>query len=208
VADDDTMLTDDEIAALTPAQRRALITRLSRPVDEIVPSRGWLRRSRERRVTSMVAMAVVLVPWIVYLAASLPRRYVADHWDATWVGFDVLLLALIAATAFLGWRRRQLVVVTGFATGTLLVCDAWFDVLTAHGEDRVWSLLSALVVELPLAAAMVAGSLQVFRLVAARLWVLEPGAHSWQVPIPLPSEADAAVRRRPRGPGERRTVAS
>lgn len=199
------MLTDDEIAALSPAQRRALITRLSRPVDEIVPSRGWLRRTRERRVTSLVLMAAVLVPWTGYLATSLPRRYVADHWDATWVGFDVLLLAMVLATAVLGWCRRQLVVVTGFATGTLLVCDAWFDVLTAHGDDRVWSLLTAVVVELPLAAAMVSGSLQVLRLVAARQWALEPGAHSWQIPIPLPSEADAAVRRGRRS-APRRTV--
>jgi len=205
---DGRVLTDAQISALSAAQRRDLIARLSRPVDEIVPSRRWLRRTRERRVTSLVAMAVVLVPWTGYLAASLPRRYVAHHWPATWVGFDVLLLVLIAATAVLGWQRRQLVVVTGFATGVLLLCDAWFDVMTAHGDDRAWSLLTALLVELPLAVAMTAGSLQVFRLVAARLWLLESGAHAWQVPIPLPSEADAAVRRRPRAPGGRRTVGS
>ena len=52
-------------------------------------------------------------------------------------------------------------------------------------------------VELPLAAVLIAGSLQVLRLFAARLWALDPGSHAWQVRIPLPSEADPAVRRRP-----------
>ena len=105
------------------------------------------------------------------------------------VGFDVLLLVMMAATAVLGILRRQLLVVTAFATGVLLLCDAWFDVMTAHGEDRAWSVATALVVELPLAAVLIAGSLQVLRLVAARLWAVEGGAHVWQVRIPLPSKA-------------------
>jgi hypothetical protein len=76
------------------------------------------------------------------------------------------------------------------------VCDAWFDVMTAHGEDRRWSVLTALLVELPLAALLIAGSVQVLRLVAARLWAVESGSHFWQIRIPLPSDADTAVRRR------------
>ena len=104
---------------------------------------------------------------------------------------------MMVATAVLGYLRRQMLVLTAFATGVLLVCDAWFDVMTAHGDDQVWSVVTALVVELPLAAVLIAGSLQILRLVAARLWALDPGAHAWQVRIPLPSEADTAVRRRP-----------
>ena len=178
------MLTDDQIAAMTPAERRDLITRLARPVDDIASTR-WLRRTREIRIALIVLSAVVLVPWTVYLAVTLPRAYVAHNWDRTWVGFDVLLLAMVAAT------------------GVLLLCDAWFDVMTAHGEDRAWSVATALVVELPLSAVLIAGSLQVLRLVAARLWAVEGGAHVWQVRIPLPSEADLAVRRRPTAPRSR-----
>lgn len=189
------MLTDEQIAALTPIERRELIARLVRPVEELVPSRRWLRRTREVRVAVMVMSAVVLVPWIGYLAATLPRVYVAQHWDLAWVGFDVVLLALITATAVLGYLRRQLLVLTAFAAGVLLVCDAWFDVLTAHGDDQTWSVLTALAVELPLAGLLIAGALQVLRLVAARAWLLEPGAHAWQIPIPLPSAGDQAVRR-------------
>ena len=91
-----------------------------------------------------------------------------------------------------------MLVLTAFATGVLLVCDAWFDVVTAHGDDQTWSVVSALVVELPLAAFLIIGALQILRLVAARLWALDAGQHAWQVRIPLPSEADTAVRGRPR----------
>ena len=192
------MLTDEQIAAMSPQERRDLIKRLARPVDDFVPSHRWLRRTRELRIPLVVGSAVVLVPWIAYLAITLPPRYVADNWDVTWVGFDVLLLVMMVATAVLGYLRRQMLVMTAFATGVLLVCDAWFDVVTAHGNDQTWSVVSAVVVELPLAALFITGSLQILRLVAARLWALDAGQHAWQVRIPLPSEADTAVRRRAR----------
>jgi len=192
------VLTDEQIAAMSPQERRDLIKRLARPVDDFVPSHRWLRRTRELRILLVVGSAVVLVPWIAYLAITLPPRYVADNWDVTWVGFDVLLLVMMVATAVLGYLRRQMLVMTAFATGVLLVCDAWFDVVTAHGDDQTGSVVSAVVVELPLAALFITGSLQILRLVAARLWALDAGQHAWQVRIPLPSEADTAVRRRAR----------
>jgi hypothetical protein len=192
------VLTDEQIAAMSPQERRDLIKRLARPVDDFVPSHRWLRRTRELRVLLVAGSAVVLVPWIAYLAITLPPRYVADNWDVTWVGFDVLLLVMMVATAVLGYLRRQMLVMTAFATGVLLVCDAWFDVVTAHGNDQTWSVVSAVVVELPLAALFITASLQILRLVAARLWALDAGQHAWQVRIPLPSEADTAVRRRAR----------
>ena len=191
------MLTDAQIADMSPVERRDLIKRLARPVDDIVPSHRWLRRTREIRIALMVFSAVALVPWTIYLAVTLPRAYVALNWDRTWVGFDILLLVMMLATAVLGYLRRQMLVVTAFATGVLLICDAWFDVMTAHGEDRAWSIATALVVELPLAVLLITGSLQVLRLVAARLWALDGGGRAWQVTIPLPSDADTAVSRRP-----------
>jgi hypothetical protein len=190
------VLTDEQIAAMTADERGELIRRLSRPVDEIVPSRRWLRLGRDLSVTLMVGSVLVLVPWIAYLGLSLPRAYVAHNWDRVWIGFDVLLLVLMVATAVLGWLRRQLVVLTAFATGVLLVCDAWFDVLTATDRDVGISSLTALLVELPLAAVLVAGSLRVVRLTAERLWALDTDASVWQVRIPVPTRTDPAVRRR------------
>ena len=129
----------------------------------------WLWRTYRLRMAALLLGAILLVPWIVYLSVSLPGRYVAHNWDRTWVGFDVLLLAMLLLTAVLGLRRRPLVVVTGFATGLLLICDAWFDVMTADADDIGLSLLTASVVELPLASVLIAASLQRFRrLVGAR----------------------------------------
>ena len=190
-----TVLTDDQIAAMTADERRALIKRLARPVDEIVPSRLWLRRTREVRVALMVGSVAAMVPWIVYLGFTLPKAYVAHHWDLTWVGFDVLLTVMLLATAVLGLLRRQLLVLTAFATAVLLVCDAWFDTMTSSAHDRWISVLTAFLVELPLAAFLVYGSFQVLRLTAARLWAIDAGEHAWQVRIPLPSDADLAVHR-------------
>lgn len=194
----DAVLTDEQIAAMTAEERGALIRRLACPVAEYEQPRWLLRRMREFRVVLMVGSVLVMVPWTVNLALTLPRNYVAQNWDTTWVGFDVLLLVMLLSTAVLGWLRRQMLVLTAFATGVLLLCDAWFDVMTAQTHDRTLSLTTALVVELPLAVVLVASSLQLMRLTAARLWVLEEGAHVWQIPIPLPSVADAAVRRQRR----------
>lgn len=109
-----------------------------------------------RRFATLTALAsFALVPWIVLLALTLPHRHVASHWTLTWVGFDVLLLAALVTTSWLAWRRRRVVVLAAFATATLLVCDAWFDVTTARpGADTVIAILTALLLELPLAALL------------------------------------------------------
>ena len=93
------MLTDEQIATMSPTERHDLIKRLARPVDEVLPSRRWLRRTREMRILLLVGSAAVLVPWTAYLAVTLPPRYVANNWDVTWVGSDVMLLVMMVATA-------------------------------------------------------------------------------------------------------------
>jgi hypothetical protein len=101
------------------------------------------------------ACAVVLIPWIVFLGITLPPRYITTRWGATWVGFDVGLIVGLGATAWLAWRRYQAVVVAALMTGTLLVTDAWFDIMTSSSRiDLVVSVASALLVELPLAALL------------------------------------------------------
>ncbi len=190
------MLTDAEIAALSAQQRRELIVRLSRPADEIVDPRA--RRVRELWVGALAVGAGVLALWIVFLVVTLPREYKARNWDLTWTGFDVLLLGMVVATAVLAYRRRQMVCLTGFATAMLLVCDAWFDVVTAQADDRMWSILSAVLVELPTAASLVFVSFRVLRLAAIRAWAIPSSGRVWDIKIPLPSGEDPAVHRRGR----------
>ncbi|MBV9513011.1 MAG: hypothetical protein JO280_03055, partial [Mycobacteriaceae bacterium] len=150
----DGALSDARIAAMSPAERRDLIQRLQRPLDEVLPP-SIARRMRRNRLTLMVGGAIGLIPWMVYLGLSLPANYVAHNWPATWIGFDCLLIVFMAATAVLGWLRRQLVLLLAFTTGVLLICDAWFDVLTA-GPGQVWtSGLTAALINLPFAAVLI-----------------------------------------------------
>jgi len=51
---------------------------------------------------------VILVPWVAYLAATLPDRIQAHDWGVAWVGFDSAMIAAIVFTVWLSWRRRQL----------------------------------------------------------------------------------------------------
>lgn len=97
-----------------------------------------------------VAAALALLPWIAYLAVSLPSTYLVTGWAASWVGFDVALLAVLAAVAWAGRRRPDLAAPLSMAAGVLLFADAWFDVTTSAGTDLWVSLLSAVALELPL----------------------------------------------------------
>ncbi len=108
--------------------------------------------------------AIALIPWTIYLGLTLPQNYTAQHWQATWVGFDMLLLAFMIATAVLGFVRHHLLTLFAFSTGVLLVCDAWFDVLTAKRGDFAVSILTAALGELPLAVVLIGGSLRIARL--------------------------------------------
>ena len=102
---------------------------------------------------ALLACAVVLIPWTALLFVTLPRHYVANHWALAWGGFDVGLGLALASTAVLIARRSALAEVTAAITGTLLVCDAWFDILTSRGaSDIAQATASALLIELPLAA--------------------------------------------------------
>lgn len=102
---------------------------------------------------ALLACAVVLIPWTAFLFSTLPRHYVANHWWLAWGGFDIGLGLALAATAVTVARRSPFAEVTATITATLLVCDAWFDVLTSRGVSAVaQAVASAVLVELPLAA--------------------------------------------------------
>jgi hypothetical protein len=175
-------VSDAQIAAMSAAERRELITRLERPLAELLPD-SVLARVRRVRLVLMAGAIIGLIPWIIYLAITLPDKYIAHNWTATWVGFDILLLVFMAATAVLGLLRRQLLVLTAFTTGILLVCDAWFDVMTAAPADRWLSILTAAVGELPLSVILITGALRILRLTATRLYVLDAGMPLWRIPL-------------------------
>ena len=101
----------------------------------------------------LLLTALALGPWTLYLTYSLPSRHLARHYDLAWVGFDLGLVVMFSATAAAAYRRSRLLVPFAAATAALLVCDAWFDVVTSSGgSEQVESILEACFAELPLAA--------------------------------------------------------
>jgi hypothetical protein len=176
------LLSDAEIAALSPHERRQLIRRLERPLSDLLPV-ATARRIRWGWLGIMIGGTVLLIPWIVYLSFALPDVYLVHDWTATWVGFDLLLLAMMAATVIFGLLRRQVMLLTAFATGVLLICDAWFDLMTAGPSDLPVSELTAALADLPLAAVLITGALRLFRFSAVRMWLLEPHTPLWRLPL-------------------------
>jgi hypothetical protein len=96
--------------------------------------------------------ALLLVPWVVLVIVSLPSAHRAAHWDIAWAGFDVALALLLVTVAVATWRGSPWLEGAATATATLLVVDAWFDVLTSSTRaELVVSIAEAVLVELPLA---------------------------------------------------------
>ena len=112
-------------------------------------------RARDPRrwiIGLFVAAAVVLVPWVFVLVTSLPSVHRSAHWDVAWAGFDVVLMLSLLAVAAAAWRRSPWLEGAATAAATLLVVDAWFDVLTASsGGELAAAIVEAVLVELPLA---------------------------------------------------------
>ncbi len=124
---------------------RRLLARLPTAGDDTGVVPAWV-------APSFLVIAACLVPWIVVLFLTLPENYTAARWRLAWGGFDAGLAVSLGVTAFLILRRSVLTQTAVAITAALLVCDAWFDVLTSRGS-AVWvALLLAIFVELPLAA--------------------------------------------------------
>jgi hypothetical protein len=178
----DGVLTEEQIAALTPEQRRELISRLEQPLSDLIDPE-LLSRIRRIRLGLMIGGSIAMIPWLVYLSVTLPGNYVAHNWPVTWVGFDILLVAFMVATAVLGYLRRQLLVFAAFTSGVLLICDAWFDLMTAGPMDLWLAMVTASLIEVPLAIFMIIGAQRIVRLTMMRLWRLDPGMRLWQLPL-------------------------
>lgn len=99
----------------------------------------------------LLLTAAGLLPWTLYLTYSLPSRQVTPHYDLAWVGFDVALLTAFALTAFFVIRSSRWLVPAAATTATMLLCDAWFDIVTSGGpSERLDALLQAGFAEIPL----------------------------------------------------------
>lgn len=173
------MYSDDELRALTAGERNELARRLA------VLQGAPIERTERRRLFTRLLLVVTLflIPWTIVLALTLPRHYEAVHWGAVWVGFDIVLTASLAVTAWAAWRRRQLVIVAALVTATLLLTDVWFDVLTAAPRnDLLVSIATAVFGNIPLAVLLVVVA---YRLIMATAHNARRMAGDKEVELPL-----------------------
>jgi hypothetical protein len=105
--------------------------------------------------TPFLALAVILIPWSLFLVVTLPRRSPAYHWGVAWAGFDLILSLALAGTAIALWRGSSWLLTFAGAAAGLLICDAWFDVLTSSPSARPLAIAEALILEVPLAFACI-----------------------------------------------------
>ena len=147
--------------------------------------------SRRRRMVVVLVIAiccVLLAAWTAMLAATLPMQYRAGGWRGAWVGFDVALLIALGATGWAAWHGRQVLILCLTVVATLLLCDAWFDVvLDIRTRGFTMSLLTALAVEVPLAVLAVLGARRLLRLSLGRAgyrsWPSGRRPSLWRMPL-------------------------
>ena len=146
------MLDESELQRMTPDERARLARALASLNAQSLTPTPLSQRRRRVLIAACLAGVLLLAFWIGVLEAKLPRDYRAGGWRAAWVGFDIGLLLVLAATAWAAWRRRQVLIVCLIVLAALLCCDAWFDITLDWGSRGFMvSVLSAALVELPLA---------------------------------------------------------
>jgi hypothetical protein len=182
------MFDEAELRRMTSEER----TRLKRALARLDAPRPFTNPVIQRRRKLVIAFTllcmVVLAVWIGVLAVTLPPHFRSGGWRTAWVGFDVALLLVFAAAAWAAWRRRQILIMCLVVLATLLCADAWFDATLNWGtRGFMLSLVTALVVELPLAGLMLLGTRRLMRLTLGRMEALEgmpgPPPPFWRVPL-------------------------
>ncbi len=173
---------------MTEEERRALAHALA-SIDAPHPLLDP-RLRRRMRFTLLFTMGccLVLAGWIAILILTLPGHYTSDDWRAVWVGLDLAELAGFAAIGWAAWHQRQIVTFFLLVTGTLLVCDAWFDITLDYGSHGfTTSLVSAVLVELPLALLMFTSAARLVRSTIHLVMQLSGVAGSppslWRIPL-------------------------
>jgi len=182
------VIDEADLRRMTPDERAGLACALAKLNAQCLAPTPLSQRRRRLVIAASLIGTLVLAVWIGVLEVKLPRYYRAGGWRAAWVGFDIALLLVFAATAWAAWRRRQILIVCLMVLATLLVCDAWFDTTLDWGtQGFTLSLLSALLLELPLAVVALIGARRLLRLTIGRLEVLAgasgPVPSFWRVPL-------------------------
>lgn len=176
-----------EVQSLTEHERRHLLRQLvdAEQRSPVKPGTSW---KWDALLVVIIAGCILLAAWIGYLVVSLPAYYRTGSWRGAWVGFDVAELLAFAVTGWAAWKRRQILIICLIVLATLLLCDAWFDVvLNARTAGFFGSLVSALLVEVPIAVIAVFVARRLLRLTIGQAIKYEGGSGPvpslWKVPL-------------------------
>jgi hypothetical protein len=196
------VLDEAELRQMSPKERAKLMRMLAAMDMPRLANRGNPRR-RRLFLLGTIVICVVLAAWIGVLAVTLPRYYRSGDWRGAWVGFDIAELVAFIATAWAAWRGRQLLIICLVVLATLLFADAWFDVtLDVRTQGFLFSLLSALLIEIPLAAAAIFGARRLLKLTIGRIRAHDglpgPVPPLWRIPL-FPIQ-EGGLRRDPVAP--------
>jgi len=203
------VINEAELRRMTQDERRELagaLAAIDLPHPLLDPR---LLRRRRLALLAMTTCCVALAGWIAILLLTLPGRYTSSDWRAVWVGLDIAELLGFAATAWAAWHQRQIVVFFMIMTGTLLLCDAWFDLALDYGSGGFTaSVLSAVLAEIPLAFLMFAGARRLVRVTVETVIQLSGGSGPapplWRVPLFADGLGECLPARiRPGGDGKR-----
>jgi len=99
-----------------------------------------------------IILTLILLPWTIYLGASLPTHHLSTHWDISWTGLDVGLVISMLATGIFAYAKSHWMIISSSTVGTLLIVDAWFDVMSERKTLQLEeAIILAVFAELPLA---------------------------------------------------------
>lgn len=128
-------------------------------------SRDNEHRIARRSPLLLFGCAIALVPWTIYLGLSLPSMVHGHHVRLFWVGFDIVLIAGLATTAWLSLRTWRGAGIVGAATAALLLLDVILDTVSARpGWPLAMAVVRALFLEIPTAALVLSASRRVARM--------------------------------------------
>jgi hypothetical protein len=187
------------LQSLSEDERRHLLRGLVN-TDQQVQARAGTSWKWDLLLVVIIGGCILLAAWIGYLVVTLPSFYRAGSWRGAWVGFDIAELAAFAVTGWAAWRRRQILIICLIVLATLLLCDAWFDVvLDARTAGFLGSLLSALLVEVPIAVLAVFVARRLLRLTIGQVIKYEGGTGPvpslWKLPLFGPEPEGSPVGR-------------
>ena len=164
--------TSEEVASWTLEER----ARVARALDSHIPRPNRQQRTRWQRralIALTAVSAIVLLPWIGLLSVTLRETSSGGAWRIAWVGFDTALFLSLAVSGYFVWKRRQIAPVLMAVTATLMFTDAWFDLtLSWNSPEFLSAVLSAVVVEIPLALVLVYAATRMLRMNASMIRAL------------------------------------